>query len=87
MFYRLLLGAFLLATAQTPDSAPPMPAPGKMIDVGGWRLHLNCTGQAKAGQATVILEAGAGGFSVDWSLLQPRIAAFARVCSYDRAGL
>jgi pimeloyl-ACP methyl ester carboxylesterase len=87
MFYRLLLGAFLLAAAQTTDSAPPIPAPGKMIDLGGWRVHLNCTGQAKAGQSTVILEAGAGGFSVDWSLLQPRVATFARVCSYDRAGL
>ena len=35
----------------------------------------------------MILEAGAGDFSVDWSLLQPRVARFARVCSYDRAGI
>jgi len=34
----------------------------------------------------VILEAGAGGFSVDWSLVQPLVARFAQVCSYDRAG-
>jgi pimeloyl-ACP methyl ester carboxylesterase len=34
----------------------------------------------------VILEAGAGDFSVDWSLVQPRVARVARVCSYDRAG-
>ena len=54
--------------------------------MGGWRLHINCTGEASASQPTVILEAGAGEFSVDWSLLQPRVARFARVCSYDRAG-
>jgi pimeloyl-ACP methyl ester carboxylesterase len=27
-----------------------------------------------------------GAFSVDWALVQPRVAQFARVCSYDRAG-
>ena len=67
-------------------SAPPFPAPGRLIDLGGWRLHLNCSGQTKSGRASVILEAGAGDFSVDWSLVQPLIAPFARVCSYDRAG-
>src|SRR5215831_16413900 len=67
-------------------AAPPFPAPGRLIDVGGWWLHLNCSGQAKPSRATVILEAGAGDFSVDWSLVQPLVAPFARACSYDRAG-
>jgi pimeloyl-ACP methyl ester carboxylesterase len=57
-----------------------------LIDVGGWRLHLNCTGRASSSQPTVILEAGIGDFSVEWSLVQPSVASFARVCSYDRAG-
>lgn len=74
------------ALAQT-DSVPPMPAPGRMVDLGGWRVHLNCTGTRGAGQPLVVLEAGAGGFSVDFSLVQPEVARFARVCSYDRAGL
>ncbi|MBX3277720.1 MAG: alpha/beta hydrolase [Acidobacteria bacterium] len=68
------------------ESAPPLPPPGKLVDVGGWRLHLNCTGEARAGQPTVILEPGIGDFSVEWSLVQPGVAKFARVCSYDRAG-
>jgi pimeloyl-ACP methyl ester carboxylesterase len=68
------------------ESAPPLPPPGKLVDVGGWRLHLHCTGEARAGQPTVILEPGIGDFSVEWSLVQPGIAKFARVCSYDRAG-
>ena len=58
-------------------------APGKLIDVGGYRLHINCTG---TGSPTVILDAGLGGRSLDWSLVQPGVATFTRVCSYDRAG-
>jgi pimeloyl-ACP methyl ester carboxylesterase len=73
------------ASAQVASTTPPFPAPGRLIDIGGWRLHLNCTGEAKSQQPTVILEAGIGDFSVEWSLVQPSVAKFARVCSYDRA--
>ena len=66
---------------------PPYPPPGRLVDIGGWRLHLNCAGTAVAGQPVVVLEAGIGAFSVEWDLLQPRVAPFARVCSYDRAGV
>jgi pimeloyl-ACP methyl ester carboxylesterase len=76
-----------VGAAQSPvDSAPPFPQPGRLVDVGGWRLHLNCTGNADKSQPTVILEAGIGDFSVEWSLVQPGVARFAHVCSYDRAG-
>lgn len=75
-----------LADAQSDTTPPPHPPPGQLIDVGGWRLHLRCTGVPTAGQPTVILEAGIGAFSVDWALVQPQVAEFARVCSYDRAG-
>lgn len=80
----LLIG--LSAVAQTPGNSPPFPPPGRLVDVGGWKLHLNCTGEAAASRPTVILESGAGDFSVEWSLVQPKVARFARVCSYDRAG-
>lgn len=56
--------------------------PGRLIDVGGRKLHIHCTG---SGAPTVILEAGASSFSLDWSLVQPEIAKTNRVCSYDRA--
>jgi pimeloyl-ACP methyl ester carboxylesterase len=36
---------------------------------------------------TVVLNSGGGGFCFDWSLIQPQIAPFAAVCSYDRAGM
>jgi pimeloyl-ACP methyl ester carboxylesterase len=58
-------------------------APGRLIDIGGQRLHLNCTGR---GSPTVVFENGAGDFSFVWSLVQPRVAELTRACSYDRAG-
>lgn len=59
---------------------PPI---GKMIDVGGHKLHINDMG---SGGPTVILDAGIGCNSLDWALVQPEIAKFTRVCSIDRAG-
>jgi pimeloyl-ACP methyl ester carboxylesterase len=83
----LIIVAALMAQSESlPPGPPPFPAPGKLIDVGGWRLHLNCTGEDRVGQPTVILEAGLGDFSVEWSLVQSGVSRFARVCSYDRAG-
>lgn len=60
------------------------PAPGKMVDVGGYKLHIYCTGQ---GGPNIILDAGMGSSSIDWTLVQKEVSQFAHVCSYDRAGL
>lgn len=54
-----------------------------LFDVGGYRLFLRCTGQ---GSPTVILDAALGGTSATWAQIQPAVAGFTRVCSYDRAG-
>jgi pimeloyl-ACP methyl ester carboxylesterase len=59
------------------------PAPGKLVDIGGLRLHINCTG---TGSPAVLLEAGPNDSSIIWQLAQPEISKFTRVCSYDRAG-
>jgi len=64
-------------------NARRFPPRGRLIDIGGYRLDLNCTGR---GSPTVILESGAGVLAIDWKLVQPEIAQFTRVCSYDRAG-
>jgi pimeloyl-ACP methyl ester carboxylesterase len=66
------------------SSSQAYPPPGRMIDIDGRRLHLHCTGK---GTPTVILMAGGGTFSIDWALVQPKVAESTRVCSYDRAGL
>ena len=47
-------------------------------------MHIDCTGQ---GSPTVVLESGLGDTYVSWRKVQPEIAKFTRVCSYDRAGL
>jgi len=60
------------------------PPPGKLVDVGGYRLHLHCVGE---GSPTVIMEAGGGGNVLHWMLVQPAIAQSTRVCAYDRAGM
>ena len=60
------------------------PMPGTLVDVGGYRLHINCMGH---GSPTVVLDAGLGISFNSWRKVQPQIATFTQVCSYDRAGL
>ena len=80
----ILLLLPVTAIAQQGVGSSEFAPPGKLVDIGGYRLHLNCTGK---NGPTVVLIAGSGDFSFDWSLVQPDISRFARVCSYDRAGL
>jgi pimeloyl-ACP methyl ester carboxylesterase len=56
------------------------------VDIGGHKLHIVCQGEQVAGRATVILDAGVGGWSSHWHAVQPQVAQFTRVCAYDRAG-
>ncbi|MGD0303302.1 MAG: alpha/beta hydrolase [Candidatus Acidiferrales bacterium] len=63
------------------------PPPGRLIDVGGFRLHVLEAGTARAGVPTVILEAGLMSTVMSWGALQRRLAEKYRVVSYDRAGL
>jgi pimeloyl-ACP methyl ester carboxylesterase len=74
-----IFGQHLLRYAQ--EHFPP---PGKLIALEGRRLHMHCTGE---GRPTVLLESGSGAWSTHWALVQPKVASFTRVCSYDRAGL
>ena len=59
------------------------PAPGKMVDIGGYRLHIYCSGH---GSSAVVLDSGLGDAFYSWRKVQPHIAEFTEVCSYDRAG-
>jgi pimeloyl-ACP methyl ester carboxylesterase len=58
--------------------------PGQLVDVGSYKMHIHCTGQ---GSPAVVLDAGLGDSYISWRKVQPEIAKFTRVCSYDRAGL
>ena len=59
------------------------PPPGRLVDVGGHRLHLYCTGSGVA-------DRGAGGAvgrgDAAMGMGAAGVAEHTRVCSYDRAG-
>jgi pimeloyl-ACP methyl ester carboxylesterase len=80
----LLANILLVLTAAVFGSPANVPKPpGKLVDLGGHKLHVNCTGK---GIPTVIVETGLGDFSFDWILVQAKVDGFARICTYDRAG-
>lgn len=57
--------------------------PGSVIKVGDRTVHVH---QLGAGTPPVILEAGIAASSLNWSILQPQLAALTSTFSYDRAG-
>jgi pimeloyl-ACP methyl ester carboxylesterase len=82
----LLLGS-IGATYQSIESSRDRrmnPPPGRLVDVGGHKMHLDCTGQ---GAPTVLLESGLEDDWLVWYKVQPAISKLAQVCSYDRAGM
>lgn len=78
-----LVGMVYESTSEAADKRA-YPPPGKMVDIGEYRLHIKCTG---AGSPTVVIESGWGDFSASWGWVQPKVAKTTRVCSYDRAGM
>src|SRR5690348_12143465 len=64
-------GIFQFAMTQWDDYR--YPPRGKLVDMGGLRLHINCTG---TGSPTVIMEAGPNDSLVSWQLVQPDISRF-----------
>ena len=71
--------------ALDPPNADMYTHVSQLVEIGEGRgLNLVCAGQ---GSPTVILEAGLTDWSSDWVLVQPRVAAVTRTCSYDRAGM
>ena len=83
--------ACALALATLPGVAAPPPSPGaefavphRLVDIGGRRLNLFCSG---IGSPTVLFEAPSGSAAWTWWAVQPKVAARTRTCSYDRAGL
>ncbi|MEA5553383.1 alpha/beta hydrolase [Anabaena cylindrica UHCC 0172] len=68
----------LIASIQEKSKIPPI---GKLIDVGGHKLHLYSAGE---GKITIILDHSLGG--IDGYFLVEELAKISRVCIYDRAG-
>jgi len=80
----LALSGAAYQTIGTRMDARRSPEPGKLVDIGGYRLKINCVGAPSP--TTVVLESGLGDVSPEWERVQAGIATFSRVCSYDRAG-
>jgi pimeloyl-ACP methyl ester carboxylesterase len=79
----LALVGYIYETSAEAADAKKYPPPGQLVDVGGYRLHINCTG---TGSPTVIIDAGLGDWSTGWGFVQREVAKSTRVCTYDRAG-
>jgi pimeloyl-ACP methyl ester carboxylesterase len=79
----MLIGYIYEPIAEAAD-AKAYPPPGQLVDVGGYRLHIHCTG---TGSPTVVIESGWGDMSASWGWVQPEVAKTTRICTYDRAGM
>lgn len=67
------------------QAAREFPPPGKLVDIGGRRIQLDCRG---AGSPTVVFESGLDmSGSLSWALVQDEIAKTTRACTYSRAGI
>jgi pimeloyl-ACP methyl ester carboxylesterase len=79
-----VLAGMVYQTLGTRRDRQRFPPPGRLVDIGGLRLHLFEQGQ---GSPTIVLEAGLMSTVLSWSGLQAELAKSYRVVSYDRAGL
>lgn len=89
----LVLGVAVIALQHADTSAQEAPTivsdlsyitPSRLVDIGGRKMNLHCTG---TGSPTVILDAGLGDQIAAWAMVQPVVEKKTKVCSYDRAGL
>jgi pimeloyl-ACP methyl ester carboxylesterase len=76
--------AALQASAVAASDTSAYARPHQLVDIGGRKLNLYCTG---TGSPTVVFDAGAGLAGWDWLLVHPHIAKTNKACVYDRAGL
>src|SRR5262245_36933528 len=75
----MLLGISPAFGADTTSETPPAP-PGRLVDIGGYKLHIWCMGKEGDSPAVVMLP-GAGDFSFTWGLVLPEVAKFTQACS------
>jgi pimeloyl-ACP methyl ester carboxylesterase len=83
LIFVLAMTGLIYQTAATEADQRKYPPPGVLVNVDGYKMHMYCMGE---GNPTIILDHVAGGSSVDWALIQPKLVARTRVCAYDRAG-
>ena len=79
----LLAIGYIYQRRTTAADFAQFPPPGQRVDVGGFSLHIYCTGE---GGPTVVVDTGMGDFSTGWQGIQPEVSRSVRICTYDRAG-
>ncbi len=79
----LLLALALSAPPAIAAAGDEFAVPHRLVDIGGRRLNLFCSG---SGSPTVVFEAPSGGAGWEWWAVQPQVAAHTRACVHDRAG-
>lgn len=79
---RCLLSCLIIPFFVFSQNLPP--PNGKLVDIGGYKLHIDIKGK---GSPAVIMIAGSQAFSFDWSLVMPEISKTTLVCTYDRPAL
>ncbi|MBZ0277441.1 MAG: alpha/beta hydrolase [Anaerolineae bacterium] len=79
----MVVSGLLYQSTSAARDAEQYPPPGELVDVGGYRLHLDCAGE---GSPTIVVDTGTGTWSLMWLHLMPELATRSRVCLYDRAG-
>ena len=83
VIFVLAIAGMIYQTAATEADQRKYPPPGVLVNVNGYKMHIYCMGE---GSPTIILDHVGDGSSVDWALIQPKLAEHTRVCAYDRAG-
>ncbi|HEX3922425.1 MAG TPA: alpha/beta hydrolase [Streptosporangiaceae bacterium] len=58
--------------------------PGRLVDVGGHRMHIWCAG---SGSPAVVIIPAIGGTAAHWRTVADAVAPTTAVCVYDRPGL
>jgi hypothetical protein len=81
----LVISGAIFEQIMRQKTAQKYPAPGKLVDIGGRKIQLDCRG---SGSPTVVLESGLDNLgSLSWVKVHDRIAKITRVCAYSRAGM
>jgi pimeloyl-ACP methyl ester carboxylesterase len=83
LIFTLAIMGVIYQTAATEMDQRKYPPPGILVNVDGYKMHIYCLGE---GGPTIILDHEGSGSSMDWALIQPKLAEHTRVCAYDRAG-
>jgi hypothetical protein len=80
----LVLAGLIFQAIGSARDARRFPPPGRLVNIGGHRLHIYCMGE---GTPAVVMDSGFPGSSLSWTFVQPAVGRFTHACSYDRAGL